>query len=169
MWNKIRYQNTITEFTATQEANLLIKNDRILVADNTRTGTQDGEVLSQNILQLTLSQDVDLTFFAEYSIFLQLPDGTIESIPITVGALPNQVILEYAPRLPLALADDLYTRTTYMISGVGEVRESAFLVNERNQQSNFTSVVKAINYDSRYYEKDKDYINGVVDEDGNII
>lgn len=169
MWNKIRYQNTITEFTATQEANLLIKNDRILVADNTRTGTQDGEVLSQNILQLTLSQDVDLTSFAEYSIFLQLPDGTIESIPITAGTLPNQVILEYAPRLPLALAEDLYARTTYMISGVGEVRESAFLVNERNQQSNFTSTVKAINYDSRYYEKDKDYVNGVVDEDGNII
>lgn len=169
IWNRIRYQNIITEFTATQEANVLIRNDRILVADNTRTGTQDGEVLSQDVLQLTLSQSVDLTEFAEYTIFLQLSDGTVESIPIVGGTLPNQVILENAPRLPLALDDDLYARTTYMIVGVGDVRESAFLVSEKDQQSNFTSTVKAINYDSRYYEKDKDYVNEVIDENGNAI
>lgn len=169
IWNKIRYQNTVTEFTATQEANILIKNDRILVADNTRTGVQEGEVLSQDVLQLTLSQDVDLTEYPSYSIFLQLPDGTVESIPITAGTNTNQVVLDNAPRLPLALDEDLYARTTYMIIGDTDTRENAFLVTERNQQSNLTSTIKAINYSSKYYEKDKDFINLVVDEEANII
>lgn len=168
-WNKIRYQNTITEFTATQEADLLVTNDRILVADNTRPDTQDGEVLSQNVLELTLSQNVDLSTYPEYQIFLQLYDGTVDSISITAGSSANKVILSRAPNLPLALDDDLYARTTYIIIGVGDVRMNAFLVSEKQSQTNFTSSVKAINYDARYYEKDLDYINGVVDESGNII
>jgi hypothetical protein len=169
MWNKIRYQNVITEFTATQEADLLVRNDRILVADNTRPDTQDGEVLSQNVLQLTLSQNVDMTKYAEYTIFLQLSDGTIESIAVTPGATARQVVLAYAPRLPLALDDDLYARTTFMLVGNSEPRENAFLVSEKTSQSNFTSVVRAVNYDSRYYGNDKDLINGVVNENGDYV
>lgn len=166
MWNKIRYQNVITEFTATQEADLLVRNDRILVADNTRPDTQDGEVISQNVLQLTLSQNVDITKYAEYVIFLQLSDGTIESIPVTAGATARQVVLAQAPRLPLALDDDLYARTTFMLVGNNEPRENAFMVSEKNSQTNFTSVVRAVNYDSRYYGNDKDYIDGIVNESG---
>lgn len=169
MWNKIRYQNVITEFTATQEADLLVRNDRILVADNTRPDTQDGEVLSQNVLQLTLSQNVDMTKHAEYTMFLQLSDGTIESIAVTPGATARQVVLAYAPRLPLALDDDLYARTTFMLVGNSEPRENAFLVSEKTSQSNFTSVVRAVNYDSRYYGNDKDLINGVVNENGDYV
>lgn len=61
VWNKIRYQNVTVEFEATQEADLLVVLDRILVADNTRPETQDGEVIAQNGLELTLSQDVHLS------------------------------------------------------------------------------------------------------------
>lgn len=167
VWNRIRYQNILTEFTATQEADLLVNMDRILVADNTRTGTQDGEVLSQNVLELTLSQPVNLTVYPEYNIFLQLSDGSVDSIGITQGSAANKVILERAPLLPLALDDDLYARTTYIISGSTEVREKAFLVAEKESQGNFTSTVRAVNYDSRYYTNDYDYINGIIDEDGN--
>ena len=166
MWNKVRYQNRITEFTATQEADLLVRSDRILVADNTRPDTQDGEVLSQNVLQLTLSQNVDLTKYGEYTMFLQLSDGTIESIGVTAGATARQVVLAHAPRLPMALDDDLYARTTFMLVGNSEPRENAFLVSEKTSQSNFTSIVRAVNYDSRYYANDKDLINGVVNENG---
>lgn len=60
-WNKIQYQNIVTEFEATQEADILVLWDRILVADNTRPETQDGDVLHQNIIELTLSQEVELS------------------------------------------------------------------------------------------------------------
>lgn len=169
IWNKIRYQNTIVEFTATQEADLLVKNDRILVADNTRPDTQDGEVISQNVLQLVLSQKVDLTKYAEYTLFLQLPDGTLDSIPVTAGSAQNKVVLSRAPRLPLSLSDDLYARTTFILVGNSEPRENAFLVSEKESQGNFSSIVRAINYDSRYYANDKNFIDGLINETGETV
>ena len=162
IWNKIRYQNVITEFTATQEADLLVNNDRILVADNTRPDTQDGEVISQNVLELTVSQNLNFANDGEHTMFLQLYDGTIESIPVTPGSSLRKVVLSRAPRLPLALDDDLYAKTTFMFVGNSKTKQNAFLVNEKESQSNFTSIVRAANYDSRYYANDKDFINGVV-------
>lgn len=168
IYNKMIYQNTATEFEATQEADLLVLQDRILVADNTRPDTQDGEVLSQNVLELTLSQNVDLTTYASYVIFLQHIDGTVESISITEGSAANKVVLAQAPRLPLALDSDLYARTTYIIVGNTQPRQQAFLVAEKTPQDNMTSTINAINYDSRYYGKDLDYINGIVNENGEV-
>ncbi len=165
-WNKIRYQNTITEFTATQEADLLVTHDRILVADNTRTGTQDGEVISQNLLEIEVSQPLTFTTGVQYNMFLQLPDGTVESIPAVRGSDDFHVLLSQAPRLPLALEDGLFARTSFILIGNNEPRGSAFLIVEKEQQSNFTSTVRAVNYDSRYYGQDQDYINGLVNEYG---
>lgn len=82
-WNKIRYQAIETEFEATQEADLLVIQDRILVADNTRPETQDGEVVAQEGLMLQLSQPITFKDGVNYTIFLQLPDGTVQAIPVT--------------------------------------------------------------------------------------
>lgn len=168
-WNKIRYQNTIVEFTGTQEADILALNDRILVADNTRPDVQDGEVESQNGLELFLSQKVDLTGYVSNYIFLQMPSGTVESISITQGSSENSVILQSAPSETLALDENLYARTTYMITGATENKITAFLVSEKEPQDNFTSVVRAYNYDSRYYSNDSDLLNSVINEDGEIL
>jgi len=168
IWNKVRFQNVVTEFTATQEADLLVNNDRILVADNTRPDTRDGEVLSQNVLELKLSQEAELGAGSNI-IFLQHTDGTVESISVSPGSSPRHVVLSRAPRLPLALADDLYARTTFILVGNSETRENAFLVSEKESQSNFTSTVRAVNYDSRYYSNDKDFINGFVNENGDAV
>lgn len=168
-WNKIQYQSVITEFTATQEADLLIRNDRILISDNTRPDTQDGEVLSQQVLQLKLSQEVEMLDSVEYSIFLQHTDGTVETIPVTAGESARHVILSYAPRLPLALSEDLYARTTFILVGNTETREDTFMLTEKTNQGNLTSVVRAVNYDDRYYGSDKDFINGIIDENGEYV
>lgn len=165
-WNKIQYQSVITEFTATHEADLLVRNDRILIADNTRPDTQDGEVESQGFLQLKLSQEVVMLDSIEYSIFLQHTDGTVEMIPVTQGESKRHVVLSYAPRLPLALSDDLYARTTFVLVGNSETREDTFMLTEKTAQGNFTSTVRAVNYDDRYYASDKDFVEGIVDENG---
>lgn len=60
LYNKILFANTQTEFDATHEAALSIVNDRILVADNTRTGTQDGDIHAVDGLTITTSQPNDL-------------------------------------------------------------------------------------------------------------
>lgn len=165
-WNRVRYQNTYSEFEATQEADLLVVNDRVLVADNTRTGTQDGEVLSQNVLELELSQPVTFEAGVSYNIFLQHTNGTVESIEISPGSDNYHVILAQPPSYSLALDDNLYARTTYIIIGDNAQRGSAFLVAEKDPQSNFTSMIRTINYDARYFQNDKAYLDGLVNEEG---
>lgn len=168
-WNKIRYQNVITEFTATQEADLLVNADRILVADNTRSETQDGEVLGQNVLELMLSQPIKFGPNVNYQLFLQHVDGTVESIPVSPGSSSNRVLLSRAPRLPLAIENGLYARTSYILIGDDEPRSSAFLIVEKEPQTNLTSTVRAANYDQRYYTNDSDFLTGAVNADGVIL
>jgi len=83
---KLKYQNHAVEFDATAEAGLLVTKDKVLLADNTRADTQDGEVWDQNVLQLTLSQNVKFDPAKSYTIFLQHQTGYVEAIPITAVA-----------------------------------------------------------------------------------
>lgn len=87
---KTLYQNVLCEFESTQEAALLIQRDRVMVADNTRADTQDGEVWDQDVLQLTLSQEVNFDPALTYTIFLQHVDGTVEAIPCT--SVPDDLV-----------------------------------------------------------------------------
>jgi hypothetical protein len=166
LYQKLLYQNIGVEFTSTQEAAVLLPTNRVLIADNTRGATQDGEVLTQDGLVLALSQPVQGALGATSSLFLQLRDGTVESIPVTAGADPSSVVLAHAPRLPLVLDDDKYARTTYMLTTGQGAASAAFLVTEKDPQPNMTYNVKAKNYDARFYAHDTDYTTGLVDVEG---
>lgn len=157
-YNKLLYQNTNTEFTGTRETDVIIPSNRILVADTTRSDTQAGEVMAQSGLVLTLSQPFTYESL-DHSIFLQLYDGTVQSISIaSAGTSPtNTVTLSEAPTLALQMDDGLYARTTYQIVGSSPARSSAFLVSTKTPQDNTTAQVTAINYDSRYYQNDLDF------------
>jgi hypothetical protein len=168
-WRKIQYKNSLIEFEATQESNLLIRGDRILVADNTRPETYDGEVLSQTGLTLRLSQEFDFESGASYTIFLQLPDATVQGIAITAGSYRDEVVLASPPSIPLAIGSNLYAACTYEIVKNSSTRKRVFLIEEKEPKDNFSSTLVAYNYDSRYYEKDKDFINGVVNSNGDLL
>jgi hypothetical protein len=167
IWNRLKYQNTAIEFEATQEATLLALNDRIQVADNTRTNTFDGEIVSKDGNRLTLSQPFTFEPGKSYTIFLQNVDMTIQSVPILPGASEYEVILASDKGLRMALDLDLYARATYEIVENASERKRAFLVDEKTPRDNFVTLVKAINYDDRYYQNDKDFINGSIDSNGN--
>jgi len=153
-WNKIQYQNIATQFIATTEAAITTINERILVADNTRQQSQDGEVIGQTGLTLTLSQDVELEDGVDYTIFLQLYDGTTESIEITAGDEANEVVLAVAPSLDLVIEDNMYARTTYMIVGNNQALPTAFLVSEKDAQDSYKYQITAKNYSPLYYQQD---------------
>ena len=164
IWNKIRFQNVSVEFDATQEADLLVPQDRVIVADNTRPDTQDGEVRAQNGLVVTTSQPVTFEAGKSYTAFLQLYDETVESIPVTEGSTEYEFVLGRAPSLPLAIDTSYYARTTYVLTADTDVRPTAFLVGEKKTKDNFTSTVIAANYDDRFYEHDTDFINDLIAE-----
>jgi hypothetical protein len=161
-WNKIRYQNTTTEFEATQEADLLVVQDRVLVADSTRPDVQDGQVEAQNGLELTLSQPVSFEVGVTYTIFLQHVDKTVEAIGVTPGSDPYKVVLANAPRLALSLDRDNFAVATFQIVGNTDARNSPFLITEKSARNNFTVEVKAINYSDKYYQNDQDHILSLI-------
>lgn len=155
LWNKLQYQHVAVEFETTEEAALLVINDRILVADNTRPETQDGEVLAQNVFELTLSQDVTFEGGKTYTIFLQHVDGTVESMTgVVAGSGANVVVIPRTPRLPLATDEAGARRAGYQLVADDDGREREFLVTEVEPQSRLTAIVRAVNYDDRYYQAD---------------
>jgi hypothetical protein len=156
-YNKIIYQNTTTQFDCLEEAEYLINNNRILVADNTRSDTKDGHVKGQIGLVLQLSQSFVGIPGTVYTIFLQHTDGTVEAIECEPGADQWQVVLSEAPARPLSLGDEQSVVAQYWIVGDNEPRASAFLMSEKEPSSKNTYSITAINYDARYYQDDRNF------------
>lgn len=152
IYQKLLYQNTVVQFDATEEAALLVLQDRILVADNTRSDTQDGEVVKQVVLALTLSQKVVFDGIHNYTIFLQMPDGTVESIGITAGSTDHEVILASAPSIPCIVDSGNFAKTTYQVVSDAPTRTNAFLLSEKNPKDGKIYELKAVNYDDAYYD-----------------
>jgi len=161
-YNKLRFQNSQIQFEATQEADLLVEQERVLIADGTRPGTQDGEIDSQDGLTVYTSQELHFSPGVAYTMFLQLRDKTTQAIDVTPGPVPNSATLAQAPRLALAVESGLFAKTTYILVGNTETSRNAFLILEKIPQDGMTSKISAANYDARYYERDKDFINGTV-------
>lgn len=155
VWNKIQHQNVTSEFTATHEAALAVVNTRLLIADNTRPHTQDGEVWEQNGLTLKLSQNVVFEEGKEYTIFLQHIDGTVESIAITAGSKVNEVVLEEAPTGIISTDPENYARCTYVIVPNEDRGSLPFLLVEKSAQPGYQYNVSAINYSHLYYQQDR--------------
>lgn len=161
-YNKLLYQNVQLEFDATQEADMSIPTDRILVADNTRSKTQDGQIDNQIGMVVYTSQKLTFDPAQSYTMFLQLYDGTVQAIPVTAGPVATSATLSAPPTLPLVTDSDFYAQTTYILVGSDDGRQIAFLVTEKITQENMTSKIRAANYDARFYEHDSDYLTGIL-------
>lgn len=158
-YNRLLYQNTTTEFEALPEADLLILNDRVLVADNTRTASYDGEIIDVVGLEVTLSQPMDWEAGQTYTMHLQNADLAVEPIPVVMGQTRRQAVLARPPRVPIVYEDDKYVRTTYVIVKDSDERNATpFILTEKDPSEDGLHVtVTAVNYDPMYYEHDGDF------------
>lgn len=159
-YNKLLYQVRSVEFVATQEAEILSINSKVLIADNTRPDIQDGEIRGQNGLILRLSQPCVMQVDVDYVICLQEPSGIIEIKEITATTDPYSVLLTSAPAEVLSLADDASVKCIYQIvkeSDVNKGNNRGFLITEKKPQGNFTTQITAINYDDLYYQNDLNF------------
>jgi hypothetical protein len=154
-WNKIKYQNIAIELEATQEAALVIPKDRVLIADRNRPGVLQGEIEAENGTTLRLSLPATLDPAQHWTIFLQHIDGTVEALSASQGVDSRHVQISAAPRMPLSIASENFARATYVIVPDDDVQTRAFLLTEREPQSNFTETVRAINYSFLYYQHDQ--------------
>lgn len=156
-YSKLKNQWITTSFTALQSANIIGVNDRILVANNVRTQnyTQDGFVRQQDGLFLTLSQDLVLQDDVNYKIFVQIPNGTVDAIPMIPGPLANQVILSRPPSSAIMFGYNVSrVPALYWVVPEDDDEEAAFIVSEKSPTDKMTSKITAINYSDLYYTQD---------------
>ncbi|MDS7929220.1 host specificity factor TipJ family phage tail protein [Acinetobacter sp. V102_4] len=157
-WNKLRYKYMSCEFEALDESELLIRNDRILVGNNTVVSTQDGEIESADGLVIKTSQPCTFEVGHDYYIFLQMSDASVDMVPCTAGADKYHVVLSRPPVQPLVVSDDRYVKTLYTLVRADQSETQAFMLEELTPQTQMTNMLKASNYDARFYERDHDFI-----------
>lgn len=156
--NKLKYKYVSCEFEALDESELLIRNDRILVADNTRIKTQDGEVEAVDGLVVYTSQPCIFEVGFVYYAYFQLPDASVDMIQCSAGPDDYSMTIARAPLLPLVVDSDRYVKTLYSLVKADEREKQAFMLEELTPQTQMTNTLKASNYDARFYERDHDFI-----------
>ncbi|WP_182002717.1 host specificity factor TipJ family phage tail protein [Acinetobacter lactucae] len=157
-WNKLRYKYMSCEVEVLDESELLIRNDRILNADNTIIDTQDGEVEAVDGLIIQTSQPCTFDVGSDYFIHLQISNATVDVVPCTAGVDKYHVVLSRPPVQPLVVSDDRYVKTLYTLVRADQSETQAFMLEELTPQTQMTNTLKASNYDARFYERDHDFI-----------
>lgn len=157
-WNKLRYKYMSCEIEVLDESELLIRNDRILNADNTVVDTQDGEVESVDGLIIQTSQPCTFDVGSDYFIHLQISNATVDVVPCTAGVDKYHVVLSRPPVQPLVVSDDRYVKTLYTLVRADQTEAQAFMLEELTPQTQMTNTLKASNYDARFYERDHEFI-----------
>lgn len=157
-WNKLQYKYVSCEMEVLDESELLIRNDRILVANNTVVDTQDGEIESVDGLIVKTSQPCTFEAGHDYYIYLQMSDATVDMVPCTAGADKYHVVLSRPPVQPLVVSADRYVKTLYTLVRADQTEAQAFMLEELTPQTQMTNTLKASNYDARFYERDHDFI-----------
>lgn len=141
------------EFTALEEGALAVPGRPISVVKGSRVAPFDGYVISVNGLVVNLSQPVEFTPGEDHSLILKKRDGSVQSVGVTAGANPRQVVMLSAP------AESIYTGNDALkteFSFGSDARHSAqmILVSTVTPGNNRTVVITGYNYSDGYYEKD---------------
>lgn len=156
--NRLRYQRLLLETDTTTDARALLPNARVLIVDNTRFKSYDGEVIAQAGLTLTLSRDVEFLPAAPHSIVLQRRDGTFQSIACTAGATPNQVVLAGAPGEAIVTQQtpEGGIRTIFSFAADSARAAQSYLVQEIGISDGSYIRLGCINYADEYYAADSE-------------
>lgn len=152
---KLIGQRLTLKTDATGEARALLPNARIEVADNTRYETYDGEIVGQVGLEVQLSRPVIFTPSQTHSLVVQRRDGSIQSIPVTLGSQPNRVMLGYIPSEAFVTQygpDGV--RTIFSFAADSARDAMAWMVQELDQSDPQYVGITAINYSASYYQQD---------------
>ncbi|KIF80770.1 host specificity factor TipJ family phage tail protein [Noviherbaspirillum autotrophicum] len=152
---KLIGQRITIETTTTLDARALLPNSRVDIVDNTRFKSYDGEVIAQNGLELTLSQDVAFTSSLPHSIVLMRRDGSLQSIAVTAGSTPNKVVLQNMPSEAIVTTyGQGGIRTIYSFAADSARGAQEYLVQELDMSDGQYVTIRAINYSDDYYQYD---------------
>jgi len=153
-FNKIKYRKMTLDVTVTAEGRYVLPNDMFACVKGTRTYTEDGEVIAQDGLLLTLSQDVNFIDGDIMSITLKNRDGTTENILCTNAGEDNQLLLNSPPITEISTGIDS-RRTEFSFGNDARNASELWLAQEIDISEKISVNLKAINYTSEYYKDDQ--------------
>ena len=98
-WNRIRYRREQITVQVTEDGRICRPGDVVNITDDiANLAASAGEILEVSGTLLTLDRDVAFIAGHTYSIIVRDVEGqATDTIPVTAGAAPNQVILGRAP------------------------------------------------------------------------
>ncbi|MCK6157991.1 hypothetical protein KZX29_04165 [Moraxella osloensis] len=164
IWNKLQYSYKSCEFTGGDESGIVIRSNRITVADQSRADVQQGSVenleMIDNKIVLSTSNRVSLDNTA-HTLFVQTVDGNVDAIPCST-LNDYQVILSRLPSGQIAIGHDNVVNAVYQIVKTQDSGRDAYLVSEKSPEKGLTNRLTCINYDERYYQNDSDYQNNLI-------
>lgn len=167
---KMLYQRQTVTLEATQEAGTLGVRERVLIADLTKPTaiTRDGEIRDASGTTVRTSQPTALEPSRAYTIYLQSPDGTVQSIPVASSSGDFLLTLASVPS-PAPITDPRAgVPTKYVLVADDEVSPRAYLVSSVQPTTPMTHAVTAANYSHMHYFADGlqawvDFANGLRD------
>lgn len=165
MYNKDRHAYKSCEFVAGDESNIVVRTNRITVADQLRANIQQGSVDSIEtvgsdiVLYTTDLVSIEPTVL--HTLFIQTINNGVEAIEVT-ACDDYSVKLARLPSGEISTGYDKVVQATYQIVTEEDKDRDAYLVGQKDPSEAMTNKLTCTNYDDRYYQNDSDYINSLI-------
>lgn len=165
LYNKDRHAYKTCEFTAGDESNIVVRTNRITVADQLRANIQQGsvdsiETVGSDIVLYT-TDPVSIEPSVPHTLFIQTINNGVEAIEVTARD-DYSVKLARLPSGEISIGYDKVVQATYQIATEEDKDRDAYLVSQKEPSEAMTNKLTCTNYDDRYYQNDTDYINGLI-------
>lgn len=161
--NRDLYVYKSCEFTAGDESNIVVRTNRITVADQLRANVQQGTVSSIETIgsDIVLHADypIDIAAGTPQTMFIQTINNGVEAIEVTARD-------EYSMTLARLPSGEISTGSDSVVQAVfvtnADTERDAYLITEKSPGEGMTNKLTCTNYDDRYYQNDTDYKNGLI-------
>lgn len=164
MYNKDRHAYKSCEFVAGDESNIVVRTNRITVADQLRADVQQGSVDSIETIGgdivLHTTDPVTIEPTGAYTMFIQTINNGVESIAVTARD-DYSVKLARLPSGEIS-GTDKAVQAVYQIVSETDDNRDAYLVAQKDPSDGMTNKLLCTNYDDRYYQNDSDFTNGLI-------
>ena len=163
--NRDLYVYKSCEFTAGDESNIVVRTNRITVADQLRADVQQGSIDSIEVIGgdivLNTSEPVLLEPSGQYTAFIQTINNGVEAIEVTANN-DYSVKLARLPSGEISNGYDAVVQAVYQIVSNDDKDRDAYLVTEKSPSEGMTNQLTCTNYDDRFYQNDSDYKDGLI-------
>lgn len=164
MYNKDRHAYKSCEFVAGDESNIVVRTNRITVANQLRADVQQGSVDSIETIGgdivLHTTDPVTIEPSGSYTMFIQTINNGVESIAVTARD-DYSVKLARLPSGEISGTDKVVQAVYQIVSETDDNRD-AYLVAQKDPSDGMTNKLLCTNYDDRYYQNDSDFTNGLI-------